>query len=159
VRRRIYNTLLLTLLALFLAQFALVHAADATRLLLPVVANGQLTPAITTLVADDSTFVGAAATHDGRIVVTYIDRAHGNKLHVVEDAGDHVIELIAPIETQPPLAAMPAFEVSGEKQADGVPLIVGDVLHVYYTSRDAGDPTGPFRLKRLTMLMPGVQTP
>lgn len=150
------NVTLIVCIVCLLAPWAAAGAV-VSRQLLPIIRNGQAQPSVVTLVESDSTFVGATADATGRIVLTYIDRAHGNKLHVVEDVGDHVVELIDPIATQTaPIA--PTFEVDGPKQADGVPLIVGDKLHVYFTSRDVDDPTGPFRLKRLTMDWPqGVQ--
>lgn len=147
--------LLAVTLGILLGTIA-VHAAPATRLLFPIVANSQAAAQVVTLVEDDSTFVNAVFAPGNCVILSYIDRAHGNRLHIVRDAGDHVVEVELPpiaqtIVAQPTLA----FVAPGDKQADGTLMVVGTSLVLYYTSRDEGDPTGPFKLKRLTMPLPG----
>lgn len=160
------NRRLLAALALVAAfVFGGVRAAQSWRVLLPAVANGQAAPTITTLVEDDSTFVGVALVPGtSRVLLTYIDRAHGNRLHLVEDVGDHVAEVKLPPLGTVSAAPSPSFVAPGDKQADGVPIVLPAtfntpaMLRVYFTSRDEDDPDGPFKLKRLTMPVP-AETP
>lgn len=143
----------LALLAAFtLGQLA--HAASSSIALPAVGVEAQLSASLETLVPDDSTYVSAAVAPGGCVIISYIDRAHGNRLHVVRDAGDHVVEV-----ELPPIARSividPGFIPPGPKHADSALIINGGALSLYYTSRDDDDPSGPFRLKRLTMPTPG----
>jgi hypothetical protein len=142
--------------AVILICLALLTSAQAATapLRLPVIGHqAQLSASLVQLIGDDSTFVSAAVAPGGCVFLSYIDRAHGNRLHVVRDAGDHVVEIdLPPIASSPALA--PAFVTPGEKQADGALIVNGGVLSVYYTSRAPDDPSGPFRLYRLSMPAP-----
>ena len=150
-------------LALGLA--ALAQNPVAVQMYLPAifgpVAQAQDTT-ITTLVDSDSSFVNAAVIPGtARVVLAYIDRAHGNRLHIVEDKGNRVVEIQAPVELLGVLVATdagnnPAFIFPGPKQADGTIVFAGNKMHIYATSRDEGDPAGPFKLKRLSMPVPAA---
>lgn len=132
----------------------LTQAAQPALVLSPIGAQAQFSASLTRLIPDDSTFVSAAVSPAGCVFLSYIDRAHGNRLHVVRDAGDHVVEVDLPAIAEPARAA-PSFVAPGDKQADGQLVIQGSTLHVYYTSRAPDDPSGPFALWRLTLPLPG----
>jgi hypothetical protein len=147
------------LLALFVGAFSfrLAFAALSPAALLPIVRNGQAPPAqttITTLVSDDCSFVSAInIPSTDRVLISYIDRAHGNLLHVVEDLGDHVVEVAAPIVLeQLTIDPSPAFTPPGPKQADSALVIAAGKLNLYFTGRIEAN--GPFVLQRLTMPIP-----
>jgi hypothetical protein len=146
-----------TLAAIVLALLVAAQVQSATApLRLPLVSRAaQFAATITVLVEDDSTFVHAAVAPGGCTFLTYIDRAHGNRLHLVRDAGDHVVEVPLPLLVQQVAREVdPGFVAPGDKQADGALVIVGTRLDLYYTTRDVDDPGGPFKLKRLTMPVP-----
>jgi len=141
----------------------LARAASSNVAYAPLVRAAVATPTpiattIVTLNPDDSTFVSAAASPGGCVFLSYIDRAHGNKLLLVQDVGTHLIDVPLPAAVQSIATDRPAFAAPGDKQADGAIEIAGQVLSLYYTSRDTGDPTGPFRLKRLSMQLPACRS-
>lgn len=158
MKRRIYNSLFYTLaLAAIVLSVADIFAA-VPSLRLPVIgAQAQFSASLVELLPDDTTFVNAAVSPGGCTFLSYIDRAHGNRLHVVQDAGDHLVDVPLPAVVQSIAIAAPGFVAPGDKQADGALTIRGGVLSLYYTSRAADDPTGPFRLWRLSMPLPGCQ--
>lgn len=151
------------LLPIIVGAFSLgvVFGATSPRAFLPVVATGQIPTTIVTLVHSDATFVSAAnPPGTTRRLLSFIDRAHGNRLAVVEDVGDRVVDVTLPPLALQALAPSPAFIVpDSPKQADGFILIVGNTMYVYFTGRDADDPTGPFKLKRITMPIPPPASP
>lgn len=146
------------LLACAIAFLLLASTAAATQdraIHVPLVAKEYQAPAdLITLVDVDSTYLSAAIAPAGCAFLAYIDRAHGNRLHVVRDAGDHVVEVPLPPLAQE-VARDPAFTAPGDKQAAGALVFAGARMLLYYTSRDEGDPTGIFKLKRLNMPAPG----
>lgn len=117
---------------------------------LPIV-FGQASPSLVTLVQSDSTFVSVARDeHTGRIFVNYIDRAHQNRLHATELITDVLHELPVPLLATASLAAAPAFTPpDSAKDAASAVLIIDGWEWLFVTSRDADDPTGPFKLKLL----------
>jgi len=123
---------------------------------LPFVATNR--PSVTVLIDHDTTMVTAyVLPGTQRILVGYIDRKYGNLFHVTEDMGSNLVEI--PM-TQAQFAALqPAFVVPGDKQANGSFAVTGNILHVYVCTRDVDDPTGPFKLKRLDMLIPPQPQP
>lgn len=152
------------LIALFVLLSALgLRAASGQaeqRSYLPLVATDI--SSITVLVATDTTMVTCyAIPNTTRIIVTYIDRLHGNRLHVTEDMGDLLVELDMP----PGLGGLtadstaPAFVVPGDKQANGCIVVVGNTMKLYVTTRDENDPTGPFKLKRWDTPIPPPPNP
>lgn len=130
-------------------------AALDKHVYLPAIANGQATTTITTLVDFDSVMVTAyVLPNTSRIILTYIDRAHGNVLHVVEDKGNRVAEIPLPPGLLTAQQVDPSFTYPGPKQSNGATVVTGNVLHVYACTRDIGDLTGPFKLKRIDMPVP-----
>lgn len=126
---------------------------------LPVIAvskNADASAEIVTLVAHDTTFVSAANVPGTcRVILTYIDRANGNRLHVAEDVGDRLVEIelpqgmaLAGVETED--------EFPGLKHASGFPLVVCGRLRIYANARL--EDGGPFVLQRLDMLIPAPPT-
>jgi hypothetical protein len=143
------RTALLTLAALPVAA-----AAPVPRQFLPIVRQ-QGAYSIVPLIESDTTFISAVnVPGTTRVLLSYIDRGHGNRLVVVEDVGDHVENIPLPPIALAGLALAPAFSPPGPKQADGFLLIVGGELRLYYSSRAEDDPSGPFWLWRLTMAVP-----
>lgn len=140
MKRRIYNTLLYTLLVLFLAQFALAYAALAPRLFFPHVANGAIQTRLVKLVDQDCGFVNAVATPDGRIFVDYQTRPDG-KVHLTEQVGDQLRERAILTDT---VAVAPSSVLPGPKQGSVSQVVVGGELRTYFTGREEGDPSGPF---------------
>ena len=132
-------------------------AALAPKAYLPVVANGQAKVTETTLINTDTTMVTAyVLPSTTRIIVTYIDRANGNVLHVAEDKGTRLVELsLPPAFTGNAPSVDPQFVYPGPKQANGATVATNGVLHVYACTRDVNDPTGPFKLKRLDVPLGG----
>lgn len=132
-------------------------AAFAPRAYLPVIANGAIQPTITTLIQTDTSFVTAEMIPNTcRVMVTYIDRANGNKLHVAEDTDGSLYETALPPLGTSLQSISPEFVPSGPKQAFGDTVFVCGVMKVYFTGRDTGDDTGPFKLKRIDMNVPPV---
>lgn len=137
-----------------LLLLGLAPAAGETVINVPIVGKEYQAPAdLVTLVDSDSTYISATLAPAGCVFMAYIDRAHGNRLHVVRDAGDHVVEVPLPPLAQQ-VAQDPAFTAPGDKQAAGALLFAGSRMLIYYTSRDEGDPSGIFKLKRLNMPAP-----
>lgn len=135
----------------FLASAAVLPAAPVvSRAYLPFVGTPPQSSTIT-LVESDTTFVSAA--HDPvtrRVYVSYIDRARSNKLHVTELIGDRLVELQSPVLAQiQPASAAPAFSPDSPKDAASAMLVIDSWLWLFVSSRDDGDPTGPFKLKLL----------
>lgn len=133
----------------FLASLAVLPAAAAPPIYLPLF-RAPPQAAVVTLVESDTTFVSAA--HDpstGRIYVSYIDRAHGNRLHLTELVQDRLVELEPPGLAQLQPIAAPAFVPPGEKEAASALLAFDAWLWLFWTARDEGDETGPFKLKLL----------
>lgn len=117
---------------------------------LPTIRNGAQPPdSLVVLDNGDNTFVSAALSPGGCVFLSYIDRDDGNRLIVVQDAGDHLVDVKLPTIVR----AAPSFVAPGDKQADGTLLIVNGQLILYFTSRDAQGE--PFKLKRFTMPLPG----
>lgn len=152
-------------IAMGLVSYAKAQTTTAPKYI-PVIATAPDTsPArLVTLVDHDTTFVNAANVPGTcRVIVTYIDRANGNRLHVTEHITDTLREL--PL---PPLAALltapstdtapqPQFEYPGPKHASGYPLFVCSRLRVYANARDTL--TGPFKLMVLDMPTPPQPAP
>jgi hypothetical protein len=157
--RKPHRLVLIVLLAMLcaLGLGAASGQPTARRAYLPIVATD--TPSITLLVDGDTTMVTAyVLPGTSRIIVTYIDRANGNRLHVTEDMGTALVEIPLPPEFAAPAAPAdsqhPGFVAPGDKQANGATVAIGGMLKIYVTTRDTGDPTGPFKLKRFDMPVP-----
>ena len=121
-----------------------------SRVYLPLVAQTGST--LTTLVDTDVGFVATVVVPGtNRRLVGWIDRAHGNVLRIGEDKGDHLADVEEPLLRG---LVAPAFAFPGPKQGTASLVIVGNVLHIYTTSRKEGDETGPFMLMRLSMPVP-----
>lgn len=136
---------------------ALAAAATTPRAYAPIIRNGAAPPAqatVTTLVAVDCSFVSAInIPSTDRVIISYIDRAHGNLLHVVEDLGDHVVEVaLPPLGLSVEAAPAPQFTPPGPKQADSALVIAAGKLNLYFTGRLEAN--GPFVLQRLTTPIP-----
>lgn len=134
-------------------------AAFAPRAYLPFVATGAVETKITTLVTDDTSFVTAEVIPNTcRVIVSYINRSDGNRLHVTEDIGTSLREIPLPPGitglSLTPQRTNPQFQIPGPKQAFGDTVFACGVMKEYVTSRDPGDETGPFRLKRIDMPIP-----
>lgn len=160
MRKRFYLHLVLIVLVLgAMVATGLLARGQATQLAyLPIVATDK--PSITLLVDGDTTMVTAYVLPGmSRIIVTYIDRANGNRLHITEDIGTQLVEIPMPAEFAPQPSNNPSFVTPGNKQANGTTVATGGILHIYVTSRDENDPTGPFKLKRLDMPIPPQSTP
>lgn len=163
-RQRPSNTRLWWLIAVALLALALagvawlvvrstpVSAQDAQRDYLPLVAHGldAQAPSLVILVGHDTTFVSATGVPGTcRVILTYIDRANGNRLHVAEDAGDRLVEIAMPAGVT--LAGTDG-EFPGLKHASGFPIVVCGRLRVYANTRI--EDGGPFVLQRLDMPIP-----
>lgn len=124
---------------------------------LPAVHNGAaVSGASIVLDAGDNALVDSVRSSDGRCTfLAYIDRDDGNLLHIVQDAGDHLIDVPLPPVGQ--VATAPAFTPPGEKQADGSLLVHNGLLTLYFTSRLPDDEHGAFQLQRLDMPEPVCQ--
>lgn len=110
-------------------------------------------PALVRLVASDTTFVSAARDEStGRVYVNYIDRAHGNKLHLTELVNDRLVDLVEPPNATTVAAllatraAAPAFSPDSPKEADSATLAWDGWQHVFFSARPLDKPTGPFEL-------------
>ena len=129
------------------------------RVYLPFVAQLAVSTLVT-LVEADCGFVSAVVVPGtSRVLLGYIVRPNGNLLHIAEDMGDHLEELDDPLLAALILGSVPApaFTFPGPKQGTCALVIVGGQLLLYATSRDDGDETGPFKLKRLSMPVPPAQ--
>lgn len=145
------NTLLV---ALIVFGATLATAQDTRPVYLPLVAHGYdaQAPSLVTLVGHDTTFVNAVNVPGTcRVILTYIDRAHGNKLQVAEDVGDRLVEI-----KMPPgvflAGEAPDFEYPGLKHASGFPIVVCGRFRIYANARV--EDGGPFLLQRLDMPIP-----
>lgn len=144
-------------LALGLGALYQAHAAQSATYL-PVIRNGTSAPiptTIDTLVAGDNSFISAARSPAGCNFLAYVDRDNGNLIHVVRDDGATVKEVSLPamVNAGVTTTADPQFVPPGPKHAD-VSLVIADALYLYYTSRQADDPSGPFNVIRLKMQVP-----
>lgn len=148
------NRFHLVLCAALLLAFGvgLLQAQDARPTYLPLVAHGldAQPPQLVTLVGHDTTFVNAALVPDTcRVILAYIDRANGNRLHVAEDAGDRLVEVPMPVGVT---LAGAEDEFPGLKHASGFPLVVCGRLRIYANARV--EDGGPFVLQRLDIPIP-----
>lgn len=140
-------------------------AATEPRAYMPVIKNGQAPVArLVTLVDTDAGFVTAATIpNTSRVIVAYTDRRDGNRLKIGEHVGDTIKPLPDPLTLA--LAAKlfgdvlpkPSFSYPGEKQGFGMPVFVAGEMRIYATSRDEGDPDGPFKVKVLIAPIPAPQ--
>lgn len=152
-----------TMIVLALAVMALTAVAQTSnRVYLPLVQQPPQSRLVT-LVDTDAGFVAAELLpNTTRVFVIYIDRRDGNRIHVTEHIGDRLVEIPDPMLAQlafaDVLAPSPTFTYPGPKQGTGDPLIVGNELRIYATARDVDDPTGPFKVKVLTMPIPKPPT-
>jgi hypothetical protein len=145
---RLYRAALALLLALFLALAVPSSAAPPARQSYLPVIEAQSAPGWVTLTESDTTFVDAARdSASGRIYVAYIDRGNGNRAHLTELIGDQLIELQDPV--RPRSGTTPGFMPDSPKDAASAVLVVDGAVWWFVTSRDEGDPTGPFTLKLL----------
>lgn len=155
LRSNILTALLLVALGFNLGiGLAAIARAQDTPTYLPLVAHGldAQAPQLVTLIGHDTTFVNATNVPGTcRVILTYIDRANGNRLHVAEDAGDHLVEIAMPAGMAL-TGAEPDDEFPGLKHASGFPLIVCGRLRVYANARIVDG--GPFVLQRLDMPIP-----
>lgn len=159
--RGVAIALLLAVVLAFIAAMWLVarstpvSAQDPQSDYLPLVAHGLSSepPAqLVTLIGHDTTFVSATGVPGTcRVILTYIDRANGNLLHVAEDVGDRLVEIELPAGVA--LAGeAPEDEFPGLKHASGFPIVVCGRLRVYANVRT--EDGGPFVLQRLDMPIP-----
>jgi hypothetical protein len=154
-RRLATHLLVITVVLAAMVLTGLLARSQSTQLAyLPIVATSR--PTVIVLIDADTTMVSAyVLPGTQRIIVTYIDRANGNRAHITEDIGTRVVEIPVPPEFATLQSSnQPAFVVPGDKQANSVVVATNGILHIYVTSRDEGDPTGPFKLKRLDMPLP-----
>lgn len=136
------------LLALFVALLLVrVRAAVPGRAYVPAVRHPMASEAVV-LVSTDTGLVNALVLSDGRIVVAYANRAQRGLVHVAFDTGGALVEIPSPMIAAIERAA-PGFTLDGEKQGGFCMIEVSGQLVVYFTSRDDGDTTGPFRLRRV----------
>lgn len=138
------------------------HSASVGKISnLPLITRPMTTSTLTTLVNHDCGSVVAATDGAGRIFIGYQDRTQGSKYFFAEDMGTHIVPLPDPdglieqlVLGMTPTDPSPSFAFPGEKQGPSFILIVNNVMHIYAVSRDEGDPTGPFKVKRLSMPIP-----
>lgn len=142
------------------------QAAQTPAAHLPLVLTPQDTStSFTVLIDHDTTFVNASVIPGTcRILVTYIDRANGNRLHIAEDMFNRLVEVTLPVSMSLAIGAdyldpQPQFEFPGPKHASGFPLTVCNRTKIYANAREIGDLTGPFRLVRLDMPVPKQPAP
>lgn len=137
------------LLALFVALLLVrVSAAVPGRAYFPAVRYPMASEAVV-LVSADTGLVNAVVTSDGTIVVAYANRAERGRVHVALDTGGALQEIHLPLAAH--LDAAPAFSPEGEKQGGFSMVEYSGQLLIYFTSRDIGDTTGPFRLRRMAV--------
>lgn len=120
--------------------------APAPVVRLPLIA-GPLTPTRVVLVESDTTFVSAdrdAVT--GRIFVSYIDRAHSNRLHFTELVSDTLVEAPAPGIAGLQPGPLPAFQPSDTKDADSALIAYGGWVWLFVSSREINEAGEPFKL-------------
>jgi len=122
---------------------------------LPVVMGAPIQPGTITLVETDTSFVSAARDdQSGRIFVSYVDRAHGNRLHLTELVGDALVEVPAPT-----VASAPAFSPpDSPKDADSAIIAFNGWVYWFTTSREINEAGQPFKLK-LRRFQPGPVVP
>lgn len=152
LRSNLWAALLLVALGfnLGIGLAAIAQAQSETSTYLPLVAHGAGAAQIVTLIDHDTTFVAAALVPDTcRVILTYIDRANGNRLHVAEDVGDRLVEVPMP---QGAMLAGAEDEFPGLKHASGFPIMTCGRLRVYANTRIVE--SGPFVLQRLEMAIP-----
>jgi hypothetical protein len=138
------------LLALFVALLLVrVSAAVPGRVFFPAV-RYPLASTPVVLVSTDTGLVNAVVLSDGRIVVAYANRTQRGLVHVAFDTGGSLTEIPSPMAAAIERAA-PGFTLEGEKQGGFSMVQSGGQLVVYFTSRDEGDTTGPFRLRRVAV--------
>ncbi len=154
MKKRNWLAALLLLAVGWTAGLAASHAYQTSaesRTFLPLVQTNATT--VVTLVDYDTTLAYAAGvTGTCRVFVTYVDRAHGNLVHVTEDVGDRLVEVQAPVLAD----SQQGFVPPGNKHASGFPIVVCNRLRIYLSGRDEGDIDGPFKLKRLDMPVPAA---
>lgn len=149
------------ILMLFVSNDSVQSAPVAKTSHLPLITRPLTTATLTTLVNHDCGSVVAATDGAGRIFIGYQDRTQGSKYFFAEDMGTHIVPLPDPdglieqlVLGMTPTEPSPSFAFPGEKQGPSFILIVNNVMHIYAVSRDEGDPTGPFKVKRLSMPIP-----
>jgi hypothetical protein len=153
--RFLFSRLNMFLVILIVLGTTIATAQDARPVYLPLVAHGLSSepPAqVVTLVGHDTTFVAATLIPDTcRVIVTYVDRANGNIVHVTEHVGDRLVEI--PLPTGVTLAGeAPNDELPGLKHASASPIVVCGMLRIYANVRV--EDGGPFVLQVLEMPAP-----
>lgn len=148
-----------TLAALLVFMLSYTAYAAPAPLRLPIVgASMQPSVSLTRLVDVDCGFVTATAAPDGRIFVAYQTRPDGT-VWLAEDKGDYLAKIAIPPIGMPPIIQPQGDDgLPGPKQGSASIVVVGSVMHVYYTGRAEGDLSGPFYVWRLTMPVPSKET-
>lgn len=140
------------------------QATDPGAVFLPSISTtaAETGASLTVLVETDTVGVTAAVVPNTcRVIVSYVDRAHGNLVHVAEHIGNTLVELPPPLAGSAYLAAapsrgppVPGFVPPGPKHAAGFPLFVCGRFRLYFDAREEGDGSGPFKLMVLDMPIP-----
>lgn len=152
-RWSLFGALLGVLLAWTYTSRAQSNTVDYLPILSSQQPNAPATLAV--LKETDTTFVNAALVPGTcRVIVTYIDRANGNRLHVAEDIGTQLEEIPMPRLAAQLQAEQPDFVLPGSKHASGFPIVVCGRLRIYANARAENDTDGPFQLVRLDMPIP-----
>ena len=142
-----YGTLFITVLCL---TVSITFSAISNRSFLPTVYGAPLTPGTITLIETDTTFISATYdTVSKRIVVAYINRAQGNRIHETELINDKLEEIKDPVLTRLLHETIsPSFvPVDSSKDAAMSQFILDGWVWLFRSSRDKDNPDGPFKLK------------
>src|SRR5262245_60276979 len=91
----LYKALCVALIVLFVAQLGVSWATNTSRTFLPTVTNGAATvcDGSAPLLDQDTGDLSAMRDADGRYIVAYQDRAHGDLAHIAEHVGNHLTDL------------------------------------------------------------------
>jgi len=143
-RHHLYTTPTVLLLAILSALLgSAIGAAPAGRAYLPNVQT-PLQPDTYVLVSHDVGFVNAQVMPSGVVLVGYQDRTLHGKTFIQKLAGTQLVDWTDLGET----GTAPAFALEGEKQGALSMVVTHDGwLLIFFTARDKGDPTGPFKLR------------
>lgn len=130
-----------------------IAALQPSQSFMPVVlADRAIVAGTITLVESDTTFISAAFDPvSKRVLVAYIDRAHGNRMHETELINDKLVEIKDPA-VQSDVITPNFVPIDSSKDADVDQFILDGWVWLFVTSRDVcaipEDCAGtPFKLK------------